>query len=266
MSYNSNCLCRVSSVYRSRHIMVFSCSAVSGYFSSRPPVTIFLVSLLTLSVALLVLAGYSHYKTDLEDEVLDWARLLREMSQLKFCLGNSSWPAESSPGSVVTASLDGVPVSGEEDFSSTGVLPLSLLGLLSPHNVSVSLQVKAGQACVMVEAAELHLVSHLRNETVGSSSCWDNKRELRRWTAHRRQHLPHNWCQQPGEPTDIHFGTVAGLETFLTQDQRDVMYYHLTATSLILMVLCLLVVLWAGIRRDPRQSLTLLPTSDSEDM
>ena len=57
-----------------------------------------------------------------------------------------------------------------------------------------------------------------------------------------------------------------GLETLLTQDQRDVMYSHLMTTSVVIIILCLLMVLWAGVRRDTRDSLTLLPTSDSEDM
>ena len=92
--------------------MGFSCSAVSGYFSSRPPVSIFIFSMLALSVSLLGLAAYCHYKSDLQAEVLDWSRLLREMSELRHCLGNSS-QTETSLATVETASLGGVPVLGE---------------------------------------------------------------------------------------------------------------------------------------------------------
>ena len=251
---------------------MFSCRSVPGYFSSRPPLTIFLVSLLALAVALMVLAGLCNHKEDIPDEVLDWPRLLREMSRLKYCLGNSS--QQGPVVGLVGASLESVPVvgeggeGGEGDISSVGSLALSLLGLPSPHNITVRLQAAAGQVCVRVETREPGLLAHLQNETVGTSSCGSSPgTQLRTWTAHRRQHLPHQWCQQPGEQElEIRLGTMPGLETFLRQDQRDLMYSHLITTSLIILLLCLLVVLWAGVRRDTRDSLTLLPTSDSEDM
>ena len=246
---------------------MFSCSSVPGYFSSRPPLSIFLLSLLGLAVSLLVLAGLCHHKTDLQDEVLDWPRLLTVMSQLKYCLGNSSQQSSGGAGREGGGSLASVPVLGEGDISSVGSLALSLLGLASPHNITVSLQAAAGQVCLTVETSEPSLLSHLKNETVGTSSCQAPDLQLRTWTAHRRQHLPHQWCQQPGEQElQIKLGSMPGLETFLTQDQRDVMFSHLMTTSVILLLLCLLVVLWAGVRRDTRDSLTLLPTSDSEDM
>ena len=159
---------------------------------------------------------------------------------------------------------------GEEegDISSVGTLPLSLLGLTSPHNITVSLQAAAGQVCVTVETSQPSFLSHLKNESVGTSSCRAPDLQLRTWRAHQRQHLPHSWCQQPGEQQlEIKLGTIMpGLETLLTQDQRDVMYSHLMTTSVVIIILCLLMVLWAGVRRDTRDSLTLLPTSDSEDM
>ena len=251
---------------------MYSCSSVSVYFSSRPPLAIFLLSMLGLAVALMVLGVFCHHKTDLQDEVLDWPRLLREMSRLKYCLGNSSQLNTTVPGPVVAASLDNVPVVGEGeeegDISSVGTLPLSLLGLTSPHNITVSLQAAAGQVCVTVETSQPSFLSHLKNESVGTSSCRAPDLQLRTWRAHQRQHLPHSWCQQPGEQQlEIKLGTIMpGLETLLTQDQRDVMYSHLMTTSVVIIILCLLMVLWAGVRRDTRDSLTLLPTSDSEDM
>ena len=166
-------------------------------------------------------------------------------------------------------SLDNVPVVGEADISSVGSLELSMLGLAAnPHNITVSLQAGAGQVCLTVETSQPSLLSHLKNESVGSSSCQAPMPGVRSWTAHQRQHLPHNWCQQPGEQElEIKLGSLMpGLETFLNQDQRDVMYSHLMTTSVIIIILCLLLVLWAGVRRDTRDSLTLLPTSDSEDM
>ena len=246
--------------------MFFSCSSVPGYFSSRPPLSIFLLSLLGLAAALMMLGVFCHHKTDIQDDVLDWPRLLRGMSGLRYCLGNSSQQNTAGTG-VVRASLGSVPVLMEGDISSTGRLDLTLLGLPSPHNITVSLQAEAGQVCLTVESSEPILLSHLKNESVGTSSCRTPDRQLRTWTAHKRQHLPHQWCQQPGEQQlQIKLGIMSGLETFLTQDQRDVMYSHLMTTSVIIILLCLLVVLWAGVRRDTRDSLTLLPTSDSEDM
>ena len=247
--------------------MGFSCSAVSGYFSSRPPVSIFIFSMLALSVSLLGLAAYCHYKSDLQAEVLDWSRLLREMSELRHCLGNSS-QTETSLATVETASLGGVPVLGEvEDISSVGTLSLSLLGLTSTHNVTVWLQVRAGQACLQV-GAEAGLLRHLRNESQGVTPCWEGEGKPRTWTAHRPRHLPQNWCSLPGQTkVQLHFGSMPGLETFLTQDQRDVMYYHLVTTSILLMLVCVVVVVWAGLRRETTDRMTLLPTSsDSEDM
>ena len=245
--------------------MGFSCSAVSGYFSSRPPVSIFIFSMLSLSLALLGLAGYCHYRPDLQAEVLDWSRLLQEMSELSYCLGNSS-QSQVIAAPEMTASLAGVPVLGEGDFTSGGTLPLSLLGLDSPHNVTISLQVRAGQACVRVQA-ETDLLSHLRNESLGETPCWQEESQLSTWTAHRPRHLPHNWCDLPGHSqARIKFGSIPGLETFLSQEQRDVIYYHLVTTSLLLIVVCVVLVVWAGLRRDTTDSLTLLPTSDSEDM
>ena len=211
---------------------MFSCSSVPGYFSSRPPLSIFLLSLLGLAVALLGLAGLCHHKTDLEDEVLDWPRLLTVMSQLRYCLGNSSQQSSAGSGRV-EASLESVPVLGEGDISSVGSLALSLLGLASPHNITLSLQAAAGQVCVTVETSQSSFLSHLKNESVGTSSCRAPDLQLRTWRAHQRQHLPHSWCQQPGEQQlEIKLGTIMpGLETLLTQNQRDVMYYHLTATA-----------------------------------
>ena len=251
--------------------MMFSCSAVSGYFSSRPPLSIFLFSMLGLAVALMLLGVFCHHKTDLQDEVLDWPHLLREMSQLKYCLGNSSQQTSTVPGpGLVRASLDNVPVAGEGegDISSVGSLALTLLGLSSPHNITVRLQAGGGQVCVTVETSQPSLLSHLKNESVGVSSCQAPELQVRSWTAHQRQHLPHTWCQQPGEQQlEIKLGSIMpGLETFLTQDQRDVMFSHLMTTSVIIIILCMLMVVWAGVRRDARDSLTLLPTSDSEDM
>ena len=224
--------------------------------------------MVSLAAALMVLAVFSHNKTDIQDEVLDWPRLVREMSQLKYCLGNSSQQNTTGPGPVVRASLDNVPVGGEGDISSVGSLALTLLGLTSPHNITVSLQAGGGQVCVTVETSEPSLLSHLKNESVGTSSCPAPGLKVRSWTAHRREHLPHSWCQHPGQQElEIKLGSIMpGLETYLTQDQRDVMFSHLMTTSVIIIILCLLMVLWAGVRRDTRDSLTLLPTSDSEDM
>ena len=66
--------------------------------------------MVSLAVALMVLGVFCHNKTDIQDEVLDWPRLVREMSQLKYCLGNSSQLNPTKPGSVERASLDNVPV------------------------------------------------------------------------------------------------------------------------------------------------------------
>ena len=60
------------------------------------------------------------------------------------------------------------------------------------------------------------------------------------------------------------------METFLTQQERNVMYSHLMVTSLLLVLACAGVLVWAAVAvtRDTARDMTLLPSeadSDRED-
>ena len=67
------------------------CRSLLSYFYSKPPLSIFLMSLLMLSATSLILALYCHHNTDLLNmDILDWNSLLSKMPDFKYCLQNSS--------------------------------------------------------------------------------------------------------------------------------------------------------------------------------
>ena len=79
--------------------MFLSFHSLSSFLSSRPPLAMFILSLLALSVTTLSLAIYCRSSPDLHNvDVLDWNKLFTEMSNIKFCLKtNSSSNSSSSP-------------------------------------------------------------------------------------------------------------------------------------------------------------------------
>ena len=267
--------------------MKLLCRAVASYFYSRPPLAIFLASVLTMAVTTLGLALYCHYNTDLLNvDVLDWSKLTAEMSKLKYCLqANITMTRFNTTESLASATQANLPLeaglgaeAGSRLVSSVGNLSLALLGLgaVSQDNITVRLQHPAtlGQgaaACVRVEARQPGLVTSLRNGSVGQAACLDTGHVSRVWTAHSARHVPHTWCSKPGQQVfQIKFGQVEGMETFLTQQERNVMYSHLMVTSLLLVLACAGVLVWAAVAvtRDTARDMTLLPSeadSDRED-
>ena len=184
------------------------CRAVTSYFYSRPPLAIFLTSLLSLSVTTLGLGLYTHYDTNLLNlDVLDWSKLTTEMSKLKYCLHTELNLTKDNLTSPYTATQANIPIETDLSkvdtsplMSSVGNLSLEMLGLghLSQDNITVILQTGAGSevACVRVEGEAAELVDSLRNETVGRAACLDTGHVHRVWTAHVAKHVPHTWCRR----------------------------------------------------------------------
>lgn len=64
--------------------MLFSFHSMSSYLHSRPPFSLFVLSLVSLSLTSFALALYCHTSTSLPNtDVLDWHKLLSQLSRLK---------------------------------------------------------------------------------------------------------------------------------------------------------------------------------------
>ena len=270
------------------------CRAVASYFYSRPPLAIFLASLLSLSVTTLGLGLYTHYDTNLLNlDVLNWSKLTSEMSKLKYCLHTELNITKDNLTSPFTATQANIPIVTDLSkvdkspvMTSAGNVSLDMLGLgyLGQENITVILQTETNSeaACVRVEAEEAGLVASLHNETVGQSTCLATGHVYRVWTAHVAKHVPHTWCSRQGQREfSVKLGTVpgelsqyyelchdvmiSGMETFLTQSERNTMWRHLLVTSLVLVLATASVILWAAlvVSRDRARDMTLLPSEVS---
>jgi len=258
------------------------CRSLSSYLYSKPPLSIFLLSLLILSFTSLILALYCHSNTHLiNNDILNWNILLTKMSDFKYCLLNQSLSVSntSSSSSVIfSATQANIPLQFQDltsissSVSVVGNVSLSLLGLgyLSQENVTVKIQQTRGarEACVRVESEDEDIIRSLRNESMGQSRCVETDDESRVFTAHSARHVSHVWCSghdQTVFSVDTH-PVPAGLETFLDQEQRDVVFRHLVTTSLFLLLLTLALVTCIGVRvtRDQTRDMTLLPTTDQD--
>ena len=268
------------------------CRAVASYFYARPPLAIFLASLLSLSVTTLGLGLYTHYDTNLLNlDVLNWSKLTSEMSKLKYCLHTELNITNDNLTSSFTATQANIPIVTDLSkvdksplLSSVGNVSLDMLGLgyLGQENITVILQTEAGSgaACVRVEAEEAGLVRSLQNETVGKATCLETGHVYKVWTAHVAKHVPHTWCSRQGQREfSVKLRTVkgelsrnyekcrvimlsSGMETYLTQSERNTMWRHLLVTSLVLVLATASVILWAAlvVSRDRARDMTLLPS------
>ena len=78
------------------------CRSLSSYLYSKPPLSIFLLSLLILSFTSLILALYCHSNTHLiNNDILNWNILLTKMSDFKYCLLNQSLSVINTSSSVI---------------------------------------------------------------------------------------------------------------------------------------------------------------------
>lgn len=154
-----------------------SCSSISALYTSRPPLAIFLCSLVLISITTFSLALYVHSKDRLDNpDILDWNRLLKEMSQMKYCLSQSNSTTSSSVmkapqstnasslplrnSSLTTVSRRGIYLTSNllvnfplgSSFNGLGSIPLDHMGL--GHNgeqVEVLMQQTQGESSVCME-------------------------------------------------------------------------------------------------------------------
>jgi len=259
--------------------MANSCGHVASYFYARPPLAIFLISLLVLAVTTLSLGFYCHYNTSLTNvDILDWNRLITGMSKLKYCLHTNLTEFVDSNRSVFSASLEKIPFDSDlkmaDSSTCVGNISLSLLGLgyISQDNITVRIQSGSGAACVQVESEHSIFIENLKNESIGQSgtcqSSSGHAASAHVWTAHTAAHLPHTWCSRPGQTIfEMELGPMEGMETFLSQEERNVMYEHLVVTSLVLVLACVIMVTWAwvSVARDRTRDMTLLPRDSESD-
>jgi len=138
-------------------------------------------------------------------------------------------------------------------FSGEGSIPLAHLGLghTSAESVLVKLQQEKGDVtvCVKVESEQMELIEHLVNKTMGKDACIDNSRETLNFSAHSKKHLPHSWCKEgEGSVFQWDFKGREDWATFLTEEEREVLYVHLLATSAVLASAVLCMLLWAAAR------------------
>jgi len=220
----------------------------------------FILSLLALSATTLSLALYCRSNQNLHNvDVLDWNKLFTEMSSLRFCLKPNS---SSRSSSNFTAVMAGVPIQTKlisflpkdsQYFSGEGIIPLTHLGLghTSDQGVLVKIQQGKGEdtVCVSVTSDKEELIKHLRNETIGNDPCIDKKRDTKEFIAHSHKHLPHSWCKEgEGKIFQWDFKGREDWATFLTNEEREVLYVHLLATSAVLASAVVVMLVWAAAR------------------
>jgi len=231
---------------------------VCSFCMTRPPQVVFLVSLICLAFTSLCLAFYAQNSsiTLHNIDVLDWNRLLLEMSHLKYCLTDRPASPPLSGGtrtertvrlqSNLLAFLSG----NSSSFRGAGMVPLDHMGLgHSGQNVSVTLvQERPGpEVCVRVEGEE-EVVKHLVLEEKDACSIGE-KEEVKEFLVHTKTHLPHSWCSSMNSSTKFEFW-YQGREdwaTLLTQEDRAVMVRHLVGTSIVLFCGAFIILLYAAV-------------------
>jgi len=266
--------------------MFLSFHSLSSFLSSRPPLAMFILSLLALSVTTLSLAIYCRSSSNLHNvDVLDWNKLFTEMSSIKFCLKTNS--SSNSSNSPYIATMGKVPIdsnlvaflpSDSEYFSGEGMIPLTHLGLghTSEESVMVKLQQEKRDVtvCVRVESDNAELIEHLRNDTMGNDPCIVSDRDTREFIAHSDKHLPHTWCKEDeGTIFQWSFKGRDDWATFLTSEEREVLYLHMLATSAVLASAVVVMLVWAAVRGgtgsrrvgDRRGDMQLLSSQGQED-
>lgn len=253
---------------------------------SRPPLALFLCSLLLICVTCLSLAMYVHTTDNMDNpDILDWNRLLSEMSNLKYCMSsNTTLPSNNK--SVVTVSRSDVPLisqpsltnltSNATSFTSYGLVPLDNMGLDHiGHHVSVSLHQRPGESTVCVEVrGSDHLLSklHPKDNSTGLSPCpGSNLSPSSQFLVHPPKHLPHSWCSK-GTPFVLKWPSPPSWATHLTSEEKQVSVSHLLLASGVILLSVILITVWVGLTPnkdgttrsrsagDGRGDMQLLPT------
>lgn len=235
-----------------------SCRNVCTFCMTRPPQVVFLVSLICLAFTTLCLAWYARNTTNTlhNMDVLDWNRLLLEMSHLKYCLTDSPPSSPLSGGSRaqrtvrLQSNLLAFLSGNSSSFRGAGLIPLDHMGLgHSGQHVSVTLvQERPGpEVCVRVEGKE-EVVRHLVLEEKNVCSVGEQE-EVKEFQVHSKTHLPHTWCSTVSS-TKFEF-SYQGREdwaTKLTQEDRTVMVRHLVGVSVVLFCGAFIILLYAAVK------------------
>jgi len=253
---------------------------------SRPPLAVFLCSLLLICLTTLSLAIYVHTTDNMDNpDILDWNRLLSEMSNMKYCMSsNTTLPSHDK--SVLTVSRSDVPLisnpslpnltSNATSFTSIGLVPLDNMGLDHiGHHVSVSLHQRPGESTVCVEVrGSNHLVSKLHNKdnSTRMSPCpGSNLGPSSQFLVHPPKHLPHSWCSK-GTPFALKWPSPPSWATHLTPEEKQVSVSHLLIASGVILLSVIIITVCVGVSRnkdlrtrsrsggDGRGDMQLLPT------
>ena len=237
-----------------------SCSAVVLLCSSRPPIALFLSSLLLISITALSLALYVHSNPLLPNpDSLDWSRLLEEMSELKYCLYQTQFNTPSSNSSLVSVSRADIhppliiysplidPANAQlsvDSFFAKGSIPLDHMGLGHKGQqveVTISRENGAKDFCLQVKGVP----SVLRSLNSNKEKCSSPDEKTKYFTAHASTHLSSSWCSNGSQFT---FQPVirSDYRTQLTNQERSTAVEHLTLSAFALLALIFGVLLCAG--------------------
>jgi len=263
-----------------------SCTSILLLCSSRPPLAIFLSSLLLISITAFSLALYVHSSPLLPNpDVLDWGRLLEEMSELKFCLQNHPNTSASNSSLVSVSRADIHPplhsslikpsqLLSVGSFLAQGWIPLDHMGLGHKDQqveVTISRLDGARDFCLQVRGAPPALRSLNSTSKETCSSPPDKK--LKHFTAHASSHLSRTWCSN-GSQFSFLPEILPDYSTQLTDQERSVAVEHLTLAAFALLALIVGILLCAGRsiktfegRRtggDERGDLQLLSTNEED--
>lgn len=238
-------------------VLGLSCRNVSSFCRSRPPLIVFLVSLLCLGITCVCLAVYTANTTTklYNPDILDWNRLLLEMSRLKFCLTDKTPDRQSHPElshAERTVLLKSNLLGDQRSFLGVGLVTLDGMGLgHMGQNVSVTLrQTKPGpEVCVRVEGRS----EVIRNLMVGNnSSCAggeiESNADMKLYKVHSKSHLPRSWCEDQGAKFVFSYKSREEWATLLTEEDKEVMVRHLVGTSSLLFCVVFIMVLYAAAR------------------
>jgi hypothetical protein len=235
-------------------VLGLSCRNVSSFCRSRPPLIVFLVSLLCLGVTCVCLAVYTANTTAnlYNPDILDWNRLLLEMSRLKFCLTDKTPDTQSHSdlSQVERTVLLKSNLLENQIFLGVGLVPLDGMGLgHMGQNVSVTLrQAKPGpEVCVRVEGRS----EVIRNLMVGkNTSCaeeMESNADMKLYKVHSKSHLPRSWCEDQ-DNFEFSYKATEKLATLLTEGDKEVMVRHLVGTSSLLFCVVFIMLLYAAAR------------------
>lgn len=218
-----------------------SCASILLLCSSRPPLALFLSSLLLISLTAFSLALYVHASPLPNPDILDWSRLLEEMSELKYCLYQTHPNTSASNSSLVSVSRADVhpPLYSTlikpaqlsvGSFLAQGWIPLDHMGLGHKNQqveVTISRLDEGRDFCLQIRGA-LPMLRSLNSTKKTCSSPPDKK--LKHFTAHASSHLSRNWCSNGSRFTFLP-EILSDYSTQLTDQERSVAVEHLLAAG-----------------------------------